>query len=163
LNEDFEKPQGKVLVRLEDHEEFMRMEFRRLVDSRLETKEGWKDLGNLKRILDECLDEALMGYRKKSGLDFYDDADVCSSDRTPTTQISETPLSIFDQTDFCYATDGAVPRDETTARHVCDQCCSEDTNCICRHLAGVGSGMYMSESESPWTPLEDLIYTEKMH
>jgi hypothetical protein len=134
-----------VLVRLEDHEEYMRTEFQRLVDSRVEMKEGWKGKGELKTILGECLDEALKGYRRKSGLDFYgDDADVCSYDRTSTTQLHEPSPPTYAH----YAAHGIVPQDGTAARLVCERCFLENANCICRSSVCDGKNISLSTESS---------------
>lgn len=123
-----------MLVRLEAHEEYMRKEFRRLLEERVEMKEGWMDKGELKSILGECLDEALMGYRKETGLDFYDNP---SSDRTSTTQIPEPlPSTYGPQTGTCYATDGIVARDETK---LCELCLPGNADCTCRSSADDGT------------------------
>ncbi|KIM98466.1 hypothetical protein OIDMADRAFT_181831 [Oidiodendron maius Zn] len=138
-----EKPQGKMLVRLEDHEEYMRTEFQRLVDSRVEMKEVWKDKGELKTILGECLEETLKGYRRKSGLDFYgDDADVVSYDQTSTTQLHEPSPPIYAH----YAAHGIMPQDGAVARLVCEHCFLE--NCLCRSSVCDGKNISLSTESS---------------
>jgi hypothetical protein len=164
-------------VRLEDHEEYIRREFRRILELRVQSKDMWMDKGELQSILGEYLDEVLMGYRKETGLDFYDNPDVCSSDRPSTTQIPEAVPSIYDpQTDYS-ATDGIELRPETKAYLVCEQCLTDIGDCKCRSSAGDGTGrnvclsaenvsgnmMYASQFGPPWTTWvnEDLHFNEE--
>jgi hypothetical protein len=124
-----------VLVHLDSQKDYMRQEVRRLIELRLELKDGASDKVELLKIVDECQDEAFDKYRILSGLDFHDDEGVyTTSDRTPTTQVPNIPLELQalswnDVSEF-------QPDDETTTPCTCT--CGNLSACTCGSSVACG-------------------------
>jgi len=96
----------------------MRQEVRRLIESRLELKDGASDIREVLKIVDECQDEAFNRYRILSGFDFHNDEGVyTTSDPTPTTQVPQ-PIPCDPQTLTWSDVSGLQPDDETTTPHM---------------------------------------------
>lgn len=118
-----------MLVHLDGQKEYMRQEVRRLIESRLELKDGASDKGELLKIVDECQDEAFNKYRILSGFDFHDDEGLyTTSDRTPTTQVPQ-PIPLELQALSWSDMSGLPPEDETTVPRTCT--CGNSSVCTC--------------------------------
>jgi hypothetical protein len=125
-----------VLVHLDGQKEYMRQEVRRLIESRLELKDGASDKGELLKIVDECQNEAFNKYRKLSGFDFHDDEGVyATSDRTPTTQLPHIPLELQASWND-EPPSGLQPVDEMTTPRTCT--CGNSSVCACGTSAAGG-------------------------
>jgi hypothetical protein len=125
------------LVHLDGQKEYMRQEVRRLIESRLELKDGASDKGELLKIVDECQDEAFNKYRILSGFDFHDNEGVyTTSDRTPTTQVPHIPLELQALSWNDEPTSGLQPVDEMTTPRTCT--CGNSSVCTCETSAAGG-------------------------
>lgn len=166
----FEPPQGKVLVHLDGQKEYMRQEVRRLIESRLDLKDGTSDKGELLKIVDECQDEAFNKYRILSGFDFHDDGVYTTSERTPTTQV---PRILPEYQALSWNEMGGLqPEYGTTTHRTCT--CGSSSGCACGTSAAGGetsrniylmpehNGASMLESEWNITELNTVDWDDML-